>query len=1181
MKPTVLIFLVLLLTSLSAWGQEIPRDLDIHHTLIENKGQWPKGVLFQSQQAGGNLWVHERKMVYHLRDLSKVHARHHGGKASGEIDIPQTVVHANFKGAVSPKSIEKSKPSSNEFNYFLGNDRSRWSSGVKGFQEVTLTELYPNIDLALFQGKLKLKYEFVVKPEGQPDAIQIEYVGQEKIKIDAKGRLVLQTALGQIIEEKPRAYQIINGKIVDVPCAFVLEGNVMSFELGKYRKDKPLVIDPELVFATYCGSPTDNFGMTATFGHDGTAYSGGTIFGNAYPTPDPGAYDVNSNFTTANNGTGTTDVFVSKYSADGTQMLWTTFLGGGNDNGGTETVHSLICDLNDNVYLYGVTSSIDFPMVNPAQATHEGGSSLNVGNTGANFGVNGTDIFVAKFSSDGSTLMGSTYIGGSANDGVNYLISGQSVNDSLAMNYGDHFRGEIMLGANNEIIVATSTRSQNFPTVNPIQATLGGKQDGVVFALSNDCSSILFSTFFGGTENDACYSVKVDSSFNIVFAGGTFSSNLQGTNGRYQPNYAGGMADGFIGKLSPDGTNLIGATYLGTGNYDQVYFVEVDRNNKIFALGQSRGGDFPVVNAAYSNANSNHFIAKLDSNLTVLENSTVIGRSNTQDLMSPSAFLIDRCGLIYVSGWGADLGTSSPLAEFPTTDDAFMENPTNSTDFYLFVMDRNFDDIIYGSFIGGPQADEHVDGGTSRFDRNGIVYQSVCAGCGGLSDFQTTQNAWSGTNQSPNCNNLVFKFDFQLSTKAEFTFSDTLACTNVPVQLVNNANTYTSFYWVLGDGDTSYVFEPTVQFDTPGTYVIKLIVTDSVCLDVDTAQITVTIGENFDLDIPDDIFYCNAVDSLLTADTQGAADSVIWSTNIQFSDTLNNPGIDSFFVANVTSDTVFYVFAKDGECRRIDSVRFINVITALQLDDTVSICLPETAFAQVSLVDPSISFEYMWSPVANIAGPTNTDAVSILSDTSLYVYVTANYQNQCEITDSIFVDVHELPDPSIVVTAEPDTLPKGGTTSLNALPNGYSYAWQPSDEMDNPTAQSTTAKVDQNKSFTVTISDGVCSKSASVEVFVYDFVCDRPGVYVPNAFSPNGDGENDVLYVRGPVISEFVFRVFNRWGQLMFESTNQNVGWDGTYKGKLVDPDTYDYYLDVICVDGQENLLKGNITLLR
>jgi len=207
-----------------------------------------------------------------------------------------------------------------------------------------------------------LKYEFHVRPDAEPTQILLEYDGQEKIYVNRKGDLIVKTALGEIVEQKPYAYQIINGRIKEVKCEFVVEDNKVHFDLGKYSKYADLIIDPILIFATYSGSVTDNFGMTATYGNDGTAYSGGMIYGNAYPTPDPLAYNTTSSFTTATNATyGITDAFVSKYSSDGTTMLWTTFIGGGTGIEGTETAQSMICDKFNNLYLYGTTSSLDFP----------------------------------------------------------------------------------------------------------------------------------------------------------------------------------------------------------------------------------------------------------------------------------------------------------------------------------------------------------------------------------------------------------------------------------------------------------------------------------------------------------------------------------------------------------------------------------------------------------------------------------------------------------------------------------------------------------------------------------------------------------------------------------------------------------------------------------------------------
>ena len=541
------------------------------------------------------------------------------------------MVHLNFIGANEVTNIEKHGATPNYYNYFLGNDKNKWASEVRGYSEAIMYDLYDGVDLKLIEELEQLKYEFHVQPNVDPNVILAEYAGQDNISLGKNGNLIVATSLGQIIEEKPYAYQIVNGNVREVSCEFIIDKNRVKFKLGDYNPHVKLIIDPVLIFATYAGSITDNFGMTATYGYDQTAFSGGVIYGNAYPTPDNNAYDVTSNFTVANGPVyGITDVFISHYSADGTTMLWTSFIGGGDQNQGTETVHSLICDLNNNIYLFGATSSLDFPIQNGYQTAHAGGTDLaNFYQNGVYYQTAGTDIYVAKISANGQNLMGSTYFGGSLNDGVNYK-SNMPVNaqngtyyaasqyDSLTSNYGDQFRGEIMLDKNGNCMVATCTKSTDFPTLNAFQPSNAGKQDGVIFKLSSDLSTLQWSSYFGGSQNDACYSVKIDSSDNVLFTGGTCSSDLSNMAGGWQSTYNGGSTDGFVMKLSPDGLNITNGSYIGTPNYDQSYFVEIDRANNVYLLGQSLGGAFPIFNSGFVNPNSSQFVMKLDSNLAVL-----------------------------------------------------------------------------------------------------------------------------------------------------------------------------------------------------------------------------------------------------------------------------------------------------------------------------------------------------------------------------------------------------------------------------------------------------------------------------------------------------------------------------------------------------------------------------------
>ena len=1185
----ILVVFVCLILPIFLFSQEKEHVHSSHYSFIENKGQWPSPVLFKSAFQGGNLWVQQNKFIFHLQDFSVLQQVHGRPRDNGPAPIvPQTVVHLNFIGSKKVDSIHYINPSKHYYNFFIGNDSAKWTSNVKSFSEAILNEFYDGIDLKLIEEKEQLKYEFHIKPFVDPSQIQFEYFGNEGLKIDKKGNLIVKTALGNIIEQRPVAYQIVNGKYQDVPCDFMLTDQKVAFKIGNYSKNIPLVIDPVLVFATYSGSVTDNFGMTATYGHDGSAYSGGMVYGNAYPTPDNNAYDVTSNFTVPTNASyGITDAFISKYAPDGSTMLWTTFLGGGDGTQGTETAQSMICDALDNVYLLGSTSSTDFPIVNGVQTSHAGGQiNSNHYFNGVYFTNQGTDIYVAKISANGHNLLASTYMGGAGNDGVNTKVTSGIYNsvasyDSLTTNYGDQFRGEIMLDPAGNCLVASCSRSQNFPVLNAIQPTNAGMQDGVVFSLNANLSSLNWSTYFGGSNNDACYSIKVDSSLNLIVGGGTSSQNLPATVGRFQATYNGGKTDGFITKFAASGTSIICTTYLGTSNYDQVFFVEIDRDNSIFAVGQSKGGQFPVLNAGFVNNNSSQFIIKLDSLLQQNIHSTTFGNGSTLPNISPAAFLVDLCGNLYVSGWGANILQGTPMSGMPISANAFQAIAPNGFDFYLLVLDRNFSNLLYGSYIGGSSAEEHVDGGTSRFDRNGIVYQSVCGGCGGFSDFPTTTNTWSNSNLSSNCNNIVFKFDFQLIPTASFTVNETQGCAPFQVVFQNSSSSSDAYLWDFGNGNTSTTdFNPTINYTNPGIYNVYLYVTDSVCLLTDTAQTTVTVNAPIQLTMPASVQMCSPVELNLIPNTFGTGSTFVWSSSIDFLDTLNSSINDSILIITPAGSGTYYLQVSNGGCQKTDSVTVEFTSSAIQLSANDSICKGDSTLITVTNLNPAIQFTYTWTPVS-IVSPIVGNSVWAQPSSTQFILVTANSSTGCLIKDSVLIAVSSIDGAAVIASASSYTIPIGASVTLFGQPSGYSYQWSPSVGVQNPTQQQTSAQVDVSTIYTLSVTDGICTKSDTVQLKTVNYLCGDAYIYVPNAFSPNSDGENDVMYVRGQMIEKMLFRIFDRWGELIFESTNRLDGWDGSYKGKKLDPDVYDYYLQATCIDGNEAIIKGNITLLK
>lgn len=272
-----------------------------------------------------------------------------------------------------------------------------------------------------------------------------------------------------------------------------------------------------------------------------------------------------------------------------------------------------------------------------------------------------------------------------------------------------------------------------------------------------------------------------------------------------------GTADGFVAKLSNNGNNITAATYLGTSSYDQAFILDIDRSNNVYVFGQSLGS-YPVTQGVYSNTNSRQFIHKLNNNLNTTAYSTTFGRASYSFInISPTALLVDVCENVYAVGWGGSVNSdfqfnAGTTFSMPVTQDAY-QSITDGSDFYLISLSRDATSLVYATYfgeIGG--VGDHVDGGTSRFDKNGIVYQAVCASCGGSNSFPTTQGAYSRNNLSSNCNMAGVKFRFDLLAMQIITATATPSSGCAPLTA---SFTYTStrpgtgFFWDFGDGTTS------------------------------------------------------------------------------------------------------------------------------------------------------------------------------------------------------------------------------------------------------------------------------------------------------------------------------------------------------------------------------------------
>jgi gliding motility-associated-like protein len=267
-------------------------------------------------------------------------------------------------------------------------------------------------------------------------------------------------------------------------------------------------------------------------------------------------------------------------------------------------------------------------------------------------------------------------------------------------------------------------------------------------------------------------------------------------------------------------------------------------------------------------------------------------------------------------------------------------------------------------------------------------------------------------------------------------------------------------------------------------------------------------------------------------------------------------------------------------CDIYDSVKvqFTNDVVDFMPDTTI--CKGDTVNLYATY-NSTGSTSFDWSPNTTIIYENQNIALAVPSQ-SQYYYLNATL-NGCPYSDSVWVQVDYIDPTTVSATATPPEIAEGGQVVLEAFPDSsiYQYTWLPSNSVDQPFSQSTTVTINQNQDFVVVIKKGACAVPTSVSVKALEFVCGDVYIFIPNAFTPNGDNNNDLVYVRGQNILEMDLKIFDRWGELVFETANQNIGWDGTFKNKPLDPDVFVYHLKVICVDGQENLIKGNITLLR
>ncbi len=1144
----ILVFSLLFLPKLFA-----SHPLD-KYLFVRNEGQWEDSILYKADIPGGYLCITPKGLEYLLydtRQLDHLRNKNKQDKADQLRTTPSLInsqkIAYSFNTSLSASNVIASSPEEQTFNYFLGNDASRWRTGVKAYKEIYIRNVFENIDFRICSLDQALKYEYIVKANGDPGKIRLNYQGASSVEV-LNRELHLKTAFGHFKEFEPFTYQKSGDQKRQVRSRFKMSGGAVYFELGEYDKSKELIIDPELVFSTYSGSASDNWSHTATYDSKGNLYAAGTVFGPNFPVT---AGSLQEKLGGASGGGGLlsrTDIVIIKYSDDGSKILYSTFLGGQE----SEVPHSLIVNSKDQLVVFGTTSSINFPTSsNGYDKTYNGGVTVSEpqNTTGISY-LAGSDIFVTLISEDGKKILGSTYVGGSGNDGLNdhRVLS--------IRNYGDEFRGEVYVDKDDKIYVASVTSSENFPLVNS-SGPIHSFYDAVTFRLNGDCSALEFSTYIGGNDYDAGYGIRVNSKGEIFVCGVTKSKDFGPTASAYKKDFGGEM-EGFVVKIA-DG-KIISKTYLGTPNSDIALLLDIDKESNVYVFGLTTGS-YPVSSGVYSNQRSGQFIHCLDNQLSKTIFSSVFGtgRGNGRIDIVPTAFLVNDCGNIYVAGWGGKVNVGNGYNEFstttglPVTRDAFKSTTTGSN-YYIAIFEKNFKSLLYGTFFGSnapPVAEDergdHLDGGTCRFDKNGIIYHSACVcKAGNFVEFPL-KNAVQSNHNNSNCNMAAFKFNIDaLLAKFNLT-SGTLVnmpelCAPAKVTFDNKSVGAVTYQWKINDKAISTSEHINYVFSDSGYYAIKLKAFNNViCKATDSTTRFIRV-KSFNSSAKGDTTICTG--ALVQLGATGG-DTYKWAPVTGLSDpNIANP------TANVQQSVIYEVTISNSECtvKREVNIRVEDTKADFKVSENKQIC----SGSSVLLTASGLADKFVWSS-AGMADSVKNSILIRPSKTSTYT-VQGFYKDGCKPKKEVLVSIDNSVKPDFEVAYEFDCN-KPSVINFNNLTGSsaskFEWLMDSGERFNTESVRNYQAREDKVYQVTLKAYSALGCEftiQKNIDLSKYDGL-------IPNVITPNNDGKNDSFVVGFPGIK---LQIYDAWGRIILNTQEYENNW-----GKNAVPGTYYYLLNL------------------
>jgi hypothetical protein len=562
-------------------------------------------------------------------------------------------------------------------NYFVGKNPGNWRTNVPHYARVGYRDIYPGVNLAFHGAQQQLEFDFVVAPGADPAPIGLQFSGAERIVTDAAGNLILASSAGDLRLHKPVAYQEYQGARRLVDARFVVEGKRVGFVLGNYDRSRELVIDPTLSYSTNLGGTLEDDGLGIAVDASGNAYVTGETASTNFPP-------AGTQFQSSN--AGSFDVFVTKIAANGSSLIYSTYIGGSLADSG----NGIAVDSSGNAFVAGGTSSSDFPTsVGASQTTFKGI----------------TDAFVLKLDPAGSALVYSTLLGGTLFDAAN----------GLAVD-----------GLGNAYVVGATSSTADFPTLNPIPGNGGGSSNGFVTKVNATGTALVYSTFLGGSTGDFAAAVALDSSKNAYVTGGTLSPTFPHTTGAFQiqcgtdGNCNGGSYDAFITVINAAGSGYVYSTFLGGSGADEGLGIAVDSAANAYVTGLTKSNtNFPLQAAlqpTFGGGVQDAFVTKINSTGSApLVYSTFLGGGLGD---AGTSIALDASNNAYLTG-------QTTSSNFPTTSPT-QGTPGGANDGFVTEINAAGSQPLFSTYLGGSQNENTLSGsgpgGAIAVDSAGNIY---------------------------------------------------------------------------------------------------------------------------------------------------------------------------------------------------------------------------------------------------------------------------------------------------------------------------------------------------------------------------------------------------------------------------------------------------------------------------